>query len=373
MFKFSELKNVELEITNRCQASCPMCPRNINGGIDNPSLKINDWTIDDFIKIFNKKVLEQISSFLFCGSFGEPVLNNDLLKMCQYIQKEKPDAFVMIHSNGSLRKPDWWADLAKSLPEKHQVLFAIDGVDQYTHSRYRIGTDFDKILENAKSFIDSGGKATWSFLRFKHNQEQTDAAEELAKKIGFSQFSVKDTRRFAAPTHKVLDSEGNITHLLEPITVGPMHYVDKTVLDKTFDRWSTSKSIYCYALNGKSVYIDAHFTVLPCCILSSFLYTSYDESILKKYNLYNEKTSVNTMGKFIKDQVFEMIDELGGFESLDARNNGIKNIIETETWKTIWEEKWKSAGSLTCSLMCSSDSPFIPMQEQFTKKSQISD
>ena len=36
MFKFDQLEIVQVEITNRCQASCPMCPRNIHGGIENP-------------------------------------------------------------------------------------------------------------------------------------------------------------------------------------------------------------------------------------------------------------------------------------------------------------------------------------------------
>ena len=370
MFSFNKLTNVELEITNRCQASCPMCPRNIHGGIDNPSLKISEWTIDDFVMIFNKEVLSQINSFLFCGSFGEPVLNSDLLKMCQYIKREKPDSKVTIHSNGSLRKPEWWSELAKSLPNDHQVLFAIDGIDQYTHSRYRIGTDFNKIIENAKSFISAGGNAVWSFLRFKHNQDQTCLAETLAKELGFFQFLVKDTRRFNKPTHRVLDNFGNITHYLEPITVDSMDYVDRYVLEKTYDSWSTSKSINCYALNSRSIYIDAHFTILPCCILSSFLYTNYDKSILRKHNLYDD-SSVNDMGQIIKDQVFDMINEFGGFESLDVRRFGIKNIIETKKWKTIWHEKWKSSSSMTCSLMCSSASPFIPMQAQYSKQSKI--
>jgi hypothetical protein len=264
-----------------------------------------------------------------------------------------------------LRNPEWWKELAESLPKNHQILFALDGVDQYTHSRYRIGTDFNKIIENAKSFISAGGNATWNFLRFKHNQDQDKQAENLSKSLGFSQFIIKDTRRFTSPTHPVLDSKGN---LLEPITIDKMNYVDKTVLDKSYNTWSNSKNIYCYPLDTKSIYIDAHFTLLPCCILSSFLYTNYDELILKKYNLYDEITSVNVMGKTIKNQVFDIVEEIGGFDSLNVKINGIKNIIENKKWQNIWHEKWNTSGSLTCLLMCSKESPFIPLRDQFTKK-----
>ena len=51
MFKYSKLKNLHLEITNRCQAACPMCSRNYRGEIDNPYLKISDWTLNEFNQI----------------------------------------------------------------------------------------------------------------------------------------------------------------------------------------------------------------------------------------------------------------------------------------------------------------------------------
>ena len=82
MFRFSELKNIHLEITNRCQASCPMCSRNIHGGLENPLIKNQDWTTNDFKNILSKEVLHQLQGFYFCGNFGDPIINNDLIEMC---------------------------------------------------------------------------------------------------------------------------------------------------------------------------------------------------------------------------------------------------------------------------------------------------
>ena len=48
MFSFDQLDTIQVEITNRCQASCPMCLRNIHGGIDNPSLSLADWDVERF-------------------------------------------------------------------------------------------------------------------------------------------------------------------------------------------------------------------------------------------------------------------------------------------------------------------------------------
>ena len=38
MYKYEDIKEVHLEVTQRCQAACPMCDRNMNGGDDNPHL-----------------------------------------------------------------------------------------------------------------------------------------------------------------------------------------------------------------------------------------------------------------------------------------------------------------------------------------------
>ena len=65
MFNFKSLHHIQIEITNKCQASCPMCLRNIHGGIDNPLLRFNDWTIDEFKNIFNSEVLSQITAVNF--------------------------------------------------------------------------------------------------------------------------------------------------------------------------------------------------------------------------------------------------------------------------------------------------------------------
>ena len=35
MYKSKDIKKVHLEITQLCQAACPMCDRNENGGKDN--------------------------------------------------------------------------------------------------------------------------------------------------------------------------------------------------------------------------------------------------------------------------------------------------------------------------------------------------
>jgi len=44
MYKLTDIKDVHLEITSKCQAKCPMCPRRIQGGPLNPFIHLDEIT-----------------------------------------------------------------------------------------------------------------------------------------------------------------------------------------------------------------------------------------------------------------------------------------------------------------------------------------
>jgi len=71
MFNFSQLRQIHLEISNNCQASCPWCLRNYNSGITNPLIKIENWSLEEFQKIINPEVLSQLTVLNFLGNSGD--------------------------------------------------------------------------------------------------------------------------------------------------------------------------------------------------------------------------------------------------------------------------------------------------------------
>jgi MoaA/NifB/PqqE/SkfB family radical SAM enzyme len=337
-----------------------MCPRNIHGGIDNPTLKINDWSYEDFVTIFNQTVLNQISSVIFCGTFGDPILNNNLIKMCQYLNEKAPQIHISIHTNGSARNIQWWKELAK---QKVHVVFAIDGLVD-THHLYRIGTDWNKIITNARAFIDEGGDAEWMFIRFKHNEHQVVEAKKLALEFGFNKFTLKNTRRFETAQFPVLNKQGEIDYYLEQPSDQPVKLVNKADLE-SYNNWSNKCDIDCYALDRSEIYIDACYTLMSCCLLSAFIYTNYDKTLLQKYNIYHNESVVD-IGKKIQQQVMDLINNtLGGFDNINVLRRPIQEIIDNKTWQTIWKENW-DLGTLTgCAVLCSKDSPYITIDEQW--------
>ena len=264
MFAFEELKQVHLEITTRCQASCPMCSRNYHGGLENPNLKLNDWTLDEFISIFDSTLVKQLSGVYFCGNFGDPIINNDLAEMCEHLTVNGPNLSVRIHTNGSARSLDWWSNLYTKLPTDHVVVFALDGLAD-THSIYRIGTNFNQILKNAQSFINAGGIAEWVFIKFKHNEHQVDEARRIAKELGFQRFSVKNSSRFLTDDKfDVYDKDGNVIYHLEPPSNNEIQFISKDIVDNV-DTWLDTVEIECHVDKHKEIYMDAHRMIWPCC------------------------------------------------------------------------------------------------------------
>lgn len=352
MFRFSELKQVHLEITNNCQASCPMCARNINGGEINPRVQLNDWTLDDFKTIMNPEVLNQIHGFYFCGNYGDPILNNDLLEMCRYATETNPNCQNFIHTNGGARKTEWWAELATVMPKNHRVIFALDGLSD-THSLYRIGTKFETVLQNAKAFIDAGGEAEWVFIRFQHNQHQVDEAERLSKEYGFKYFTVKNSSRFLLEAKiNVVNRKGEKTHIIEPASDTPMKFIDKKTIDN-FHKIMDNSVIDCKVQKDKEIFIDAHKNLFPCCHTGAIPY------------LWHSQPELSHVSQLMRDQHFDMVKTLG---ELDATKRSIKDIIDSTEFQTAWETYWHIKKLVICVRTCgvSKDINFSRPREQWS-------
>jgi MoaA/NifB/PqqE/SkfB family radical SAM enzyme len=361
MFSFSELDTIQIEITNRCQASCPMCLRNIHGGIENPSLVLTDWTLLMFQNIFTDEVLNQIKCINFCGDYGDPIMNKHIIDMCRYVKQKNSNITIIINTNASAHNTQWWESLAEALPKNHKVIFAIDGLAD-THKIYRIGTNFDMILRNANAFIGSGGNADWMFIRFKHNEHQVEEAKNISEQLGFKNFSTKDSKRFGKK-FPVLNKKGSIEYYIEPPSDGRIKPVEFKDLNN-YKQWKTDVS--CFALASKELYIDANGYLMPCCLIGSFLYASYDVDLYKKYNVVDE-TSITSIAREVQLEILSIIEEFGGLTALDSKTNSIKDIMNTSIWQTLMHKKWNEKSSSACKILCGVKGPFIKVSEQINQ------
>ena len=353
MFKFTELDTVHVEITSMCQAKCPMCARNYHGGLPNKLLHELSWTYEEFVSIFNEKVLSVINSIYFCGNFGDPILNNDLIKMCQYLKDTKPNLVVAIHTNGGARNAQWWKDLVASLPENHRLVFALDGLED-THHLYRVGTTYENVIKNAKTCIAAGGILEWCFIKFKHNEHQSEEARTRALDLGFKYFTLKNSSRFLGePRFEVLDKDGQITHYIEPPTDNVIQFISREMI-ADYKKTIMPLEIDCKVQKNKEIYIDHFKHVFPCCWIAAAPYTDYDSKNL----------NIEIRTEIIR-QYHDLVDSLGGIEKLDAVNVGIKNIIDSDPWQTVWDTYWNEKKMIICARICGVTDEISDPNDQF--------
>ena len=86
------------------------------------------------------------------------------------------------------------------------------------------------MIENAKAFINAGGKAQWNYLVYKHNEHQIPEARKMSEELGFDDILFRSTGRFM--NHKTLtelekwpvqNRDGEIEYYLEPPTDNQYH------------------------------------------------------------------------------------------------------------------------------------------------------
>lgn len=357
MYSLDSVKTIFLEITNRCQASCPMCARNYHGYIDNPNVVPSDWTLGDFKTIINSEVLNKIEMLSFIGNYGDCIVNSELLDMVKYVSMTNPNVRVMIHTNGGARNTSWWTELAKSLPVSHDVVFGIDGLED-THHLYRIGTKYETIIKNASTFINAGGKATWDMIRFKHNEHQVARCREIAKELGFMSFTVKDSGRFKDTSHKVLDKDRNVLYYIEP----PTGTKSKIQTEQAIEFYRNAKiRIECESIKFSQLYIDHNGHVYPCCFVASVPY------------MHNESGDlIHSATNQAKEQHQVLLSKFGGYDKINSKLLSISTIITSDYWKSAWESSWADNSMIICNRVCGkTDSLVTKSMEQFVSIEKI--
>lgn len=287
MIKYEEIKNIHLELTERCQAECPMCPRT-----DNPLVGKRELSLADIEIIFPKEFVKQLPSITICGNFGEPVLAKDFIEIIQYFRFTNKKLHIKIHSNAGARDEYFWKDLAYLIEENGVVLFGIDGLEDTNHI-YRKKVQWNKVMNSAQFFIDAGGKAQWDYLVFEHNEHQVDEARALAKKMGFYSFQLKITNRWGKEYDGLAPSK--------------IYRSERLDLFESFakDEFYDSCKIDCRSIMYGSLYVSAEGLFFPCCHTASQIHSLTNDRKKVITDLIGTKDSINLKLKSIKQLLEE--------------------------------------------------------------------
>ena len=207
MYQLKEIKGVHLEITQRCQASCPMCDRNENGGKENTYLTNAELSLQDCKKLFTPKFISNLNVMYMCGNLGDPIIAVDTLDVFDYFRYTNTNMWLSMNTNAGAKNASWWKDLANVIGRKGAVIFSIDGLKDTNHL-YRQNVQWEIVEQSIRSFIEAGGRARWDFIIFEHNEHQVEEARKLSEKWGCEKFIPKKTGRFFSS----IKNKGKDTH-----------------------------------------------------------------------------------------------------------------------------------------------------------------
>jgi sulfatase maturation enzyme AslB (radical SAM superfamily) len=262
-------------------------------------------------------------------------MHPDIFEIIDWCIKHSP-ARISIHTNGSLRSPAWWEKFGVLLNQsQNKVVFGIDGLED-THSIYRVGTDYHKIIENAKAFIKGGGRAEWQFIVFKHNAHQIEQAQQLSNELGFSRFFVLYQDRFEQQSDLPVQ---RYTQDLKTINAEVIFKASSNSLAKRVVESDHNIKCRSQEIGWVSIYADG--TVWPCCWLMGWHRAQHQPL----------STLVNYQFKKILN-----ID----FNEISLYNNKLESIINSDLWQTRFPASFKNKPNAVCLQQCSGTKPYDP-------------
>jgi len=135
--------SLQIELTSACNIKCRMCPT-----VD-MSRKKGFMEMETYQAIIEKAAAAGIGLIRFT-LFGEALLHPDVVEMIR-LAKEK-DLAVGLNTNGLALNPQ----LSRQIIEAglDSIIFSFDGATKETYENIRINSDFEKVQDNIRNFVD---------------------------------------------------------------------------------------------------------------------------------------------------------------------------------------------------------------------------
>ena len=348
------IKSIQIDHTSRCNCMCPQCAR-VSDGIVNPRMPIDELTVEDYKVIFPSTIIKQVELITQCGNYGDIVASNTILDCLEWLRENGSTAHINIMTNGSARTADWWKRLASIIGLNGRVTFSIDGLKDTNHL-YRVNSNWNKVIENVSTYIDSGGRARWDYLIFDHNQHQVEEAEKLAREIGFESFYVKNTSRFINDKNYLTGKVSEEETLKQPTdekyrSTSSQKFVN--IIDKhnTWENYINETSIDCKFQKQSALFIDFQARLWPCTWVAAPIHFANIDNIQTK-------------------QIHSLMEHYGTtFNSL--RHHTLEDVLTHEWFASNLVSSWETDKKLmTCGRTCGTDYEFsshTPANSKLTK------
>ena len=298
------VKDTELELTNLCNAKCPLCYRNNKDYIAKSPYQ---RPLNEVIEQLN--LFTNLESIKLVGTISEPTLYKDFFPLIDYLNSRNIE--IEICTNGDTHQPSWWRTLGKLLKKDDKVYFTICGSTQELHEVYRKGTNLKRILENAQAFKEcSGHKNDYAqLIRFNYNDKDFNDWDIINTVTNFSNLYWTETF-LALP----IESYKNMTKdLYEKLKPHPKKYplykqIESNAMKKASKQEHQPK---CIAKEDSTNQINLQGEILPC-----YLFTER----------YAPETSLN---KTIRKTWSYQKIEAGKYDCCKFCDKSIRGLLQT--------------------------------------------
>lgn len=176
-------KRIHLEASSICQLKCPSCPnatKAIQPVVGRGFLKLSDF----------RKLLDENPwiSEIELVNWGEIFLNPELLEIIKYAYERN----VILTAIGGVNLNNVTEDVLEGLVRYRfrKITCSIDGASSETYCIYRVGGNFETVIENIKKinyYKEKYGskypQLTWQFVVFGHNEHEIPKAREMARDL----------------------------------------------------------------------------------------------------------------------------------------------------------------------------------------------
>lgn len=366
MYEVENIKRLHIELSSRCNASCPCCSRNYSGGPMVPELELTELSLADIKRMIPPEIAKNLTEINFCGNVGDPGMAIDLIPILEYFREQSPGVVQQVRTNGGMRNEKFWTELGKffsqqpvgdSVYRMSGAVFGVDGLEDTNHI-YRRGVIWEKLIRNMKAYSATGAFAIWEWLLFDHNAHQVDEARALANELGF-ELVLKNPLGFEGrPYIPAYSESGELEYTIWPVNGDKSTEVklpqkldfteihnNRTVPELTDNsrKLVADSGITCKSIvreTSKEIYISANGYMLPCCFLGGI------------FGNFSTNYSRYQFNKLINDY---------GLDKFDLKKHSIIDIVNGSEFSDFFLDSWnketiEGGKMLYCVEVCGNDS-----------------
>jgi len=248
-----------IDVVNFCNLKCPLCPT----GSGRLNCRRSVMALDVF-----KAVIDKIPSLMTVALFnwGEPFLNPQVFAMIDYAHKR--NIKVTISSNLSLKRAD---EFFKKIVESglDELMVSLDGASQENYSKYRVGGDFNLVIQNIKRLQEvkeglgvRNPRIIYKFIVNKFNEGEIEAARKISGKLKIDFETAEMGLGDMSPDFQ---ADGSIGERKAAWLPKNTRYIARQYSGSYRLPFFKGKCAQIFT----SIYINPDGTVFPCCWLTN--------------------------------------------------------------------------------------------------------